>query len=269
MYDLASHLLQGSIQSIKESTYMAAFRDGRMVKGEKARDSIDTEDVFYHFNIDGNLTETVHYDLEGSVVKRASLIYDKNGVLQELIDSNDNGIEYRTVYLSEKNGKIIGRKNYYKNDFLLDVYIYVFDKNGNCIGHDSYDKDGNITGSSVYILNEKGVETEFLHYGFSGKLLSREFSYYDDNGKLYQRVAYLNGQIHKIIYRFDSRKNPTEEIVYKSKNTIEKHRKYQYSFDALGNWVKKVIYENGSPVKIVEREIKLYQSAAPHLHCIC
>jgi len=260
MYNLASYLLKGPVHSIKESTYKAVFRDGRILKGAKTRDSIDTEDVFYHFNEDGNLTEIVYYDLEGAEVKKESLTYNKNGVVQELLNIHKHGVEYRTVYLSDENGKIIGQKNYYKRDFFLDVYIDVFDKKGNYIGHESYDEDGNITGSCVYILNEKGAEIEFLHYGSSGRLLSRAFSYYDDNGKLFERVSYNNCQIHKIIYRFDSQKNPTEEIVYKSKNTIEEHRKYQYSFDALGNWVKKVIYKNGIPVKIVEREIKHYQS---------
>ena len=57
-------------------------------------------------------------------------------------------------------------------------------------------------------------------------------------------------------YKYDDNKNIVE--IREKWKSEEKIKRFNYSYDYKLNWTKKVIFENGQPKKIIEREIAYF-----------
>ena len=58
--------------------------------------------------------------------------------------------------------------------------------------------------------------------------------------------------------KYDDKGNVIVWIWFNSDGSIHMKEIYKYEFDKIGNWLKKVTYENGKPKKMIERKITYY-----------
>ena len=257
MYNLQSYNLFGRVKTIKESVYKAVIKNDKITPGLKTSYSLNFGDSYQYFNNLGNLTSEKNYYANKKLANKYKYKYDKSDKLIESIFGKSKEILFRTEFLYKKDGKLFGEKTYYEN-FVIDIILYLFDKKGNYIGEEYYDDDGNKLSTGTYVFDKSGLHLEYIKRKADGLIICKELFGYDGYGNKIKKEILIVHHCHKIVYRYDSNQNETDEIIYKSENEIEKHRRYEYSFDETGNWVSKILFENNIPVVIYKRIIEYY-----------
>lgn len=257
MYNLQSYNLHGQVKSIKESVYKVVIKNDRITPGLKTSCNLNFGDYYYYFNNLGNLTKEKSYHPDKKLANKYTYKYDESGKLIERTFGNNKEVLFRSEFLYNKDELLFGEKNYYKN-FVFEIILFLFDKEGNYIGEELYDNDGNKISSGSYVFDKNGLHLEYIKEKVDGTITCNELYSYDINGNKIQMVFLVTDHCHKIVHRYDSSQNETDEIIYKSENEIEKHRRYEYSFDETGNWIRKILFENNIPVNIFKRIIEYY-----------
>lgn len=207
----------------------------------------------------------------GSIVSRYTKIYNGHGNLRETISfALDGSVKSKTIYSYDSNDKLESRFHYDTDGDITQKGYYVYDDTGNLSELLLYNTNGSIDARILFDLSNRADrpvrETAFSSDG----LIQRESrSVYDADGNLIERSYYEEGGIlnHKINYKYDSKGNLIEHSWYGPQLELEKHYvntlddngiliketinyppknsseiyTFNYEFDAVGNWVKKVV----------------------------
>lgn len=228
--DLKELKLNGRIKSIKESSFEAVEKFGEISKGN----IVSSE--YLLFNREGNKTEENSYKPDRSLNSRSTYEYDDKG----------NQIKV----------------NSYKPDGSLGFRdTFEYDDKGNQIELNSYKPDGSLNLRWTFEYDDKGNQIELNAYKSDGSLDFRHTSEYDDKGNEIELNAYeSDGSLNsKWTYKYDDKGNRIEASAYYSDRGLIPEITYQYEFDEQKNWIKQIVFENGIPKKIIEREIEYYK----------
>jgi len=257
MSNLKSYHLFGKVKSTKECPYNVVIKNGEMSLGARTTDFLNLGEDCHFFDPSGNLTENSIYDIEKNLVRKYTFHYDSEGRILELISKLKNQVDFRVEYLYDKEIRNIGWKEFFE-EFLCVISLYCFDKDGNIFGEDRYDEHSVLTAKIRDKLNEKGLCIESRRLTHDDELVEHLKYLYDNNGNLLERVFLFQDYCHKVVERYDNKRNIVEKITYASEHQIEKHQINEYKFDEYGNWIKKIQFEDNIPVKIIERVIEYY-----------
>lgn len=228
--DLSKLGLKGRVSRTKETQYNAIAKFGEVRKADRSESGGVAELFFNEF---GNKTK----ELTDNLGKyETTYKYDEKNVLIESTSISSLG-SYTSKYEYSDSGKLAEENQYYSEDGgLFSKEKFKYDEKSNLIEIDSYDGKGDLTMKNLFKYNEKKQIVEEL----------REDS----------------GMKMKFVYKYNVKNNVSEEDYFLEMKILSKesnkNRKFDYSYDKNGNWVNKVIYENGQLKFLVEREIEYY-----------
>ncbi len=183
--------------------------------------------------------------------------YDNNNYLLEQNNYNQNGLTFKLTFKYNDKGNILNIQNY-GDDFSptsLDKYIYsdkgklveLIQENGKTVY--TYDPNGNMVKESLYV------------YSNSSRLGQAKFRLSVDkffkNGLIIKQVKYDESQLKAFNkyeeFKYDDHNN---EVFHSLKSGSENYiMTSKYSYDNLGNWIKRTDYKNDIPISGIRREI--------------
>ncbi|MDD8018021.1 MAG: hypothetical protein PHP42_06580, partial [Bacteroidota bacterium] len=185
----------------------------------------------------GFLLETVGYLNDARVFMRNSYLYDINGNVQEL-KNNLNKFTY--TYDSRNNLASITKSARYfqKTDtvryVVSDYFIFEYNADDNLIGMSHLKPDSTLKVRFQYLLDHNGVLLEEKEFDGDNKMAYQRMLTYDKNGNLITEQGLDRGRKFKTTYRYDSKGNKTEAMVFDQIDEPSQLVKYLYAKYSAG-----------------------------------
>lgn len=235
-------IFKGQIKSLTELRYSGHDNLGKIVEEE-----FEGKTIIY-FDKSGLITKKEYYSTETGVYPTSAdhYYYDSIGLLTKMISSVE---ECQWLYYYDDANKIIEKNKYGNNGFLKNKHSYQYN-NKNQLSQETYfDSDGKL------------ITTQYDYYK-SGNLVRQTFSFGSNFAK---KEWHHFGYDKKGILIYDTM------LVNGVDGELENVSKYNYTFDNVGNVVKKIrlIQFKGSEiqymyfVQIFNRSIEYYEK--PHI----
>lgn len=230
-------IFHGQPKTMHTATYPAHSNAGEWFKDTTARDVPQTT---YTYNLGGFLTEEVH--IQDDTLPAVTITYE---------------------YTAGSPRK--GASVWMKDSAEVSRVTYRYDKDDRLIGTETARPDGTVSGKTDYDLNRKGYPKETRYLDGHGVLLMREVNEYNRAGEVTGQDIYLYGQgnnRHKVIrYTYQGNGLKASATLQDEQETPKEVRKtYAYEYDAQGNWVRRITYnETLKTAEITERKIGYYE----------
>ncbi len=217
--------LKGDVKSFMEIKFLAVDNFSIISSGERIKHIYNKEVLF---DLDGNKIEQNDYIPDGTLANRTVFLYKQNQL-----------IEYNNY---DSQGMLFGTGKYQTNDKGVVVQLDYETADGRYNWSESYDynKDGKLTEVKRFRTNEVIDTKELYSYDSQGNVIESEF--HRDN-KL----------ISKNKYKYDGESN-YNQLTFRDSTVYT----YKYNYDAKGNWIKKIVFENDNPSGILLREIEYF-----------
>ncbi len=218
--------LKGSIKAIKEIKFLAVDNFSEIQNGEKIKHVYNKEILF---NLDGYRIEQNDYIPDGTLANRI-------------------------MYLHQQN-KLVEYNEYDSQGMLFGTGKYELDGDGTPVKLNYKTNDGRYNWSETYKYNSQGKITEIEHFNAENVLTSKEVYKYNDSGLLIESELYKDKKlVSKNTYK-NNEDGSNIELTYSGDSSVYT---YMYNYDAKGNWVKKIVFENNNPSGILIREIEYF-----------
>ncbi|PWJ42143.1 hypothetical protein [Sediminitomix flava] len=153
-----------------------------------------------------------------------------SSVLYEFVDNTKAG---KTDYFYDKKGNLIGRKNMNSADETNVEEVFEYKKRQK-VRYKKYIASEQYTIIQEYEYNKQKLVSQILSKSITGQVQTKKVLAYDENGNL------LSSRIY----------NPDDQLA--------EERTFEYTFDDKGNWVQKVVIENGEPYFMTVRKIEYF-----------
>ena len=228
--------------SIRSTTNYRYDKNGNLTEEVVKKDE-NTLKTAHRYNSRNNRVETVFYKANGIVDKKISFVYDEVGLLLETFGKLDDGrLFMRDSYLYDGQGNVKEFKNnlkkitsvydsrgnitlvtkyqrYFKaQDTILynlsERHVFEYDHSNYLIEMRSYRPDSTLKTRTQYIRNEKGILLEEKEFNAEGKLTYVRNLKYDKQQNLTEETGTDRALKFKNSYKYDSRGNKIELIVY-------------------------------------------------------
>lgn len=250
----------GSVKAVytERADYHQEF--GRWVEGPRRLEEVFT------FNHQGKIVEFTDYE-KGFIRRKYTDTFDSNGNLSESIAFNaDGSVEYRTIYTNDSLGKRSSFVIYGTDDSLVETWDYTYDTGGTVSAITAHCSDGSLVVTNFFsndgVLTRKAVEyssdgcikrssvevrdfnrrvLERSNYDADNSLDSKWVWFYDAEGKETVRYGYQgDGSLdRKLVWAHDRGGEIIKTTEYSAQGKMEEERSYSYDFDEVGNWIKK------------------------------
>lgn len=254
--------------------------------------------ILKEFEPSGNLKLEFRYSKEDSMkseilnqppnrftVFNSSNDKDFNGKNEYLTDDNGNVIEMKTYYPIDSLMNIFQMKYNSHNQMiytcikasngeLLSSTDNIIDANSSLIEQKNVDYKNKYLWHSYYIndtaqnvILEMQYHLDYKDIDFSLDSSSREelnqyIKYeYDTNHNLIKNSRFNTDSdipMDFIAYEYDNHENIIEEIFNSSYNEISRRFMYKYTYDFIGNWTSKSIFEENELIAKIERVFEYY-----------
>jgi len=217
--------LKGDVKSFREIKFLAVDNFSIISDGEKIKHIYNKEVLF---NLDGYKIEKNDYIPDGTLANRTVFLY-KEDKLVEYNNYDSQGILFGTGKYQTNDNGLVTELNYKTNDGRYNwSETYLYDKQGNVSEVNRFKSEEIIDSKELYIYGENGnVESSELHR--ANKLISKNKYNYDEEGN-FNKLEIGDASVYT----------------------------YIYSYDARGNWIKKIAFENENPSGILVREIEYF-----------
>jgi hypothetical protein len=264
-YDDNGHLI-GSCSynadgSIKDSSVQEVDKMGNRTQWSIYRgDGSRRWQYLSEYDNNGNLLETTEYN-DGLLTQRHTFIYnDYNKCILESDYNADNRLQWKEVLTYDEKGNKVEAVDYKGSGGFDKRYTYKYNVGGKPIEEriyksesddkfekiiNSYDSSGNL--KELWQYDENDVLTYHGRLDRYGNHLADIT--YNPNGTVRQKIA--------AEYKYDDHDNELEEISTYIDGSKMKTNSY-YTYDKWGNWKRKVVVEDDSVGRIIEREIDYY-----------
>ena len=230
--------------------------------GEPKRNSSNNTLIFYqggtfYYNINGFLIESISNDTSKSISPIKYIYeYDKNYnliIITELY--SDGNKSYEKNYF-DNYGKMLRKEKYNKEDKITYSYEYKYNELGYQISERvkindydfqflyKYDTLGNNIEEVMIKNNIYQSKKEILYKDLKQKIEIKEYNYENKLISINENKYLLNNLVEE--KRYDDSNNLTTTILY------------EYTFDSVGNWIKKQVYRNNELDYEQKREITYY-----------
>lgn len=187
----------------------------------------------YEYNESGKLITNSESDENGFLLKRTSLVYDKDGnnSVQTIYNSNGQVAEKNFLKDYDENGNARLIEKFDANDSLVVSYQYTynakgeeiksviydgvgqvirqsmssFDDKGNQIGYEIYEGGKGFVGKDQLSYNEKNQEVELIVVDKDDKQIKRKVSSYNDKDLLKEVINYdkVDEPIFRIVFEYN------------------------------------------------------------------
>jgi hypothetical protein len=210
--DKKQHELVGPVKTVVVGRIEYTLVNGKSIAGKRIPNHTIT------FSEEGNKTEEISCDQNGTISHKVVYTYDKQGRLK----SYESGSDIREKNLS----------NPQKNEYKLD------DK-GNVIEQVNYQSDGTLGSRFLYKYDAKGNRTEEIFYAWNGSRSGKLLNTYDEAGRVLTATSY----------------NEDDSIAWKSTVTYNaKGNKIEWTQSIAGILRYRITYNYDDKDRIVEQE---------------
>lgn len=282
----------GDVQEIIDSTTRPAYRRiwKYTYKYDNSGNMLDSTECYYDDNApmklysksrsiygpDGKLLETYIFSGDTNIPTGLNLYrYNDKGQLVEIGESHiENGKlkdlvpTQKTDFWYDKRGRVIDKATYSFQGGLIQDIKKTFDSTGYRIETYSYMGPKMLTGSVVKSFFKATNTLQEDRYNADGELTEYTISHLDSAGHVMDdgtfQINYHNDNnkndtvmVHHLVK--DDHYNVVEDDHFGNDGKIISHKSFQYNYDDVGNWTKKIIFDNNKPVKIIEREIGYFK----------
>lgn len=267
--DLESLFLKGKVKEMTQEYYLAVESYGDVNTGILELTSGDNYKI--KFNLNGNKIEDIKvekdpYKDSKEQVYKTTYKYDANERLTEesrFIFDNIlvSKIKYKYDSLPQNQQMYRCIKKYYNpqgtlnNGVLTSMDSIEYNSVGKEISLKSFDPK-NLTGKLIYEYDKDGNRIEIIGYDYPRDRIIKQLLKYDSKGNpIQQRHILINATykdtIHNAIYNsvFDNSNNEVGR---------DKTLRFEYEYDKIGNWIKKVENFKDSAKFITKRKFEYY-----------
>lgn len=253
---------------------MIGWMSFTMVDTEAARGS-------FHYDADGRITNDSLFDAKGRFIKYDTYTFGDEGHLQREEHYTLHGSKIVHTYVCDMDGNRIQDTKTLPDGTTLSISRLKNNDDGKLTEIDILtDSSDDYMLAEKFKYNDNGRITEDDKYR-GGKIVARHVLTYDTSGTVTADAHYGSDgmPLNKTIFTFDGHKNKTGEAIYKNDTLVEKWA-YKYDdknnrvevdhtkgnkewkteteYDRNGNPVKELVYKNGKPVSITERQVVYY-----------
>ncbi len=245
--DWKDYKLKGKVKSVKCLYYQCKVNQGKIEKGKLSQMGA----YKYTFNKKGYLLKDEKYKSDNKIFLYGqwTYTYDEKDRKMEEHRTIEAKYEGKTVYKYDGKSNKIAEIFYEKNDSFGGELKYEYDDKGNAIKECFYDDDHKLERTTKYKYDDKGnlIEEGYYKNAYQGKITYK----YDDKGNMIEQDWHnIDGKIvNKMTVAYDKYNNIIEE------NWSDLIRTYKYKYDKKGNWIEQIMYKNGTPIEIAERDI--------------
>ena len=128
--DLKEANLLGNVKSVRQTSFKALEKFGKLTKGD--RYGYGDGDGYVLYNDEGNIIEQNEYNSDGS-------------------------LSFKHTYTYDNKGNMIEQNRYNSDGSLSKKYTSTYDNKGNVIEENEYDSDGHLASRWTYIYDNKGA----------------------------------------------------------------------------------------------------------------
>lgn len=215
------------VKTSTETTFLVRHQNGKTEK-------IKGPAFALTFDKNGNLTQAIDYNPNGSQEGISTFEYDQHGnKIKETYQSQKSSSLFTYKY-QYSNGRKTQEERHEGNGGAVIRKNFTYDNKQNISEISEYESDGRLYRRTTFKYDEKNNKTEEARYNADGSLSSRTTYKYDDKG------------------------NQTEYVLYSEENVKEDSATYQYEYDQYGNWTKRTKTKNGSVQEIIERQVTYF-----------
>ena len=224
------------------------------------------------FDRQGNLTERLSYDPDGTLRERAVFLYDASINEREVRRYGpENSLSGRVVSSYADHGALTESRSYSARDVLTERVIFQYDANGREIESHIYQPNGELKSRTASRYDVQGNIEEQLWYDAAETLVKKVVYHRDFRGTLVTRVSFVHAADSQLSGRtdvhFNNNGDPTERIVYVDGGRQRHTEVFTYRYDAFGNWTtqtvkRQVVNKNASyfrPTRIIFRVFEYYE----------
>lgn len=247
--------ISGKVKTLKQRVYSAKLMFGEAVKV----DYINQWSIYDNCNKtfkNGSLIEDINYNPDGSFKSKISEKFDDKGNLVEHKETEDDKINILYyIYKYDSKGNILEKYTYSElneqnsdNDF-LKKFVYKYDNRNNLIEKIDYDR-----------FCPKGIKTEFkyhsnnnisekIEYNSDGEIEKQ--SEYNTAGNLtFEKTSVLEFYgFYETVKKYDSEQRLTENFTYRRFNGLKQKDGIVFKYDSKGQMIEKIMYESEDIIK--------------------
>ncbi len=228
--DLQKDNIKGAVKSITEIAHKATYGDsGKPVKG-------DFEYIYTtSYNSKGEITEKASLAKDKTLLSKSSCKFDKKGVKTEMDNLNADGTpDSKETYKYDAKDNVIEADEFQNDGKQTEKFTWKYDDKGNDIEMKDYNEKDSLILSYKYTYDAQSYNTKIEGFNGTGGLISTTTMTNDANGNYtYWKAHYVS-------------------------ITIDYEYTYQYTYDKTGNWIKRLKFQNGYEIEIVQREIAYF-----------
>ena len=259
---LAINGLMGRVKTVKTTCYFTTGEEGD-VKKDKLMDYIITDNYLSFYPI-----SEAHYNKKGNVVKQ--VVYDNKHKLQSVIESDYIGNYRISNMLKDGKGKVLSSSEiavehgqavgyqYYNSNFPSDYDVRECYFNGLQV--------------ESYMLYRDTIPSVQILYEYKNNMMSKSITKNLENSSTYiiSQEWLSNGQLTSVVETQNNEEVLKINLEYDHKKLLVQYSrkakmhdpegyKFEYtSFDNKDNWLERVVYVNGKPLLVEQREIEYY-----------
>ena len=272
-HKIAKIVIQGKIEVdsvFSKTNYITTYNE----KGAKTQEQLfgRSEYDINIYNDKGYKTETVNYNMDGSIKRKTSIKYnDKGNPIEYLSYKADGSLSSKSTHIYNNDGKIIEYLSSDGNESNNKRVIYTYNEQGNPLTQIGYNSDGNIEYQHCTKYDEKGFKIEQFTKHTEKKAQQYDTKYkYKNNeyGDCIEMIRYnIDGskeQTHTFTPEYDSE---GKRIVLDTSPFREKKPAWEtdeIENDAHGNWIKRTVFYHKIPQNIYIREITYFGEVGPN-----
>lgn len=270
--------LNGKIKSITELYIEAKDSNNTYINEFKLTKCITS------FNKNGFLTSEKYYEGKNKLRDQYTYIYSDDELLIERKRKNKeenrkSWVKVSFTFFGFLNADLsrlssIEKKIYYDYDSagnkthefymlsknrLIQEYVYNYDSKNQLIEKKYIDYRNKYTVKTINVYDSVTNSLETKAYR-NEKYIGKDIQLFDSIGNLTEKTGFgSDGKMEeKFRYKYDSKNNCIESILWDKKGKIVFHKKFTYEYDENDNWIKRIEIENKKERETTIRKILYY-----------
>ncbi|MGA2763405.1 MAG: hypothetical protein ABSG17_08585 [Spirochaetia bacterium] len=229
--------LKGKVKHLTVERAEPAQKAGAMVEGK--RRPVETAS----YSPAGQKIEETHYSAGGALLWTFAYTYDPDGMRISTQCRLANGSVSEKLAYAYKHGKKVESDTFAPDGSLREKSSFAYDESGNVAEVDGVGADGTSFGKWTYRYDDKGHVRDWTSYTAEGTLFEESTYTYDSEGRLKVSAQYRADNSLEKRVTYDSKGNEIEAEKDAPDATVQSKRRYEYDFDQMDNWTRKVTKE--------------------------
>lgn len=250
--------LKGNINQIFEENYIAEYKSGKIVPGEKI-DHTGKRPKLKIFDTNGNCIRVNSYQLNNNISAFYISEFDSLGCGKKT--SYYSGDSVLTGYIlneCDKQGNDLLGIRYDKAGKIVDKYIWKYNNHNYLIETLEY-KAETLERKTTYQYDKTGNQIETRIYSSKDSLIGMYKKEFDSAGNIIVEKLYSKEALYSIKYiQYDNYQNIREEITYSAQGKIISKTNYEFKYDIKGNWIERIEFNSDTPKTVTTRKIIYY-----------